>query len=88
MKYFLARYEILDGEHEHNGAVIFEAETAEDAYSLADAEEYEPETDTGAQYFSFAGDGMTACKNLGCIEISQEEMAFLERVGLAYRYRR
>jgi hypothetical protein len=26
MKYFLATYEILDGEHEHRGAVIFEAE--------------------------------------------------------------
>ena len=26
MKYFLAKYELLDGEHEHNGAIIFEAE--------------------------------------------------------------
>lgn len=30
MKYFLATYEILDGEHEHHGAVIFEAESGED----------------------------------------------------------
>ena len=45
MKYFLARYEILDGEHEHTGAVIFEAERAKEADKLAAAEEFEPETD-------------------------------------------
>jgi hypothetical protein len=85
MKYFLATYELLDGEHEHNGAVIFEAETAEQAYKMADAEAFEPETDTGRQYFSFGGDGMTACKNRGCHEISKEQMQFLEYIGLAYR---
>jgi hypothetical protein len=85
MKYFLATYEILDGEHEHTGAVIFEAKTAEEAYKLADAEEYNPETDNTTFYFSFGGDGMTACKNSGCQEISQEQMEFLEKVGLACR---
>jgi hypothetical protein len=85
MKYFLATYEILDGEHEHTGAVIFAAKTAEEAYRLAEAEEYEPETDAETHYFSFGGDGMTGCKSRGITEISQEEMAFLERVGLAYR---
>jgi len=34
MKYFLATYEILDGEHEYGGAVIFAVETAEAAYKL------------------------------------------------------
>jgi hypothetical protein len=86
MKYFLAMYEILDGEHEHTGAVILEAETADEAYKLADAEEFAPDTDSPRFYFSFGGDGLTACKNTGCIEISTEEMAFLERVGLAYRH--
>jgi hypothetical protein len=85
MKYFLATYEILDGEHEHKGAVIFEAETAEKAYTMADAEEYEPESDSPKFYFSFGGDGMTACKYRSCQEISEEVMKFLERVGLAYR---
>ena len=85
MRYFLSTYEILDGEHEHKGAVIFETDSAEEADRLADAEEYKPETDTGAHYFSFAGDGLTACKHRGCREISKEEMEFLERVGLAYR---
>jgi hypothetical protein len=85
MKYFLARYEILDGEHEHKGAVIFETDSVEEAYRLAEAEEYEPETDAVTHYFSFGGDGMTACKYRSCREISREEMAFLERVGLAYR---
>lgn len=85
MKYFLATYELLDGEHEHNGAVIFEAETPEEAHKLAAAEEFAPETDAPKFYFSFAGDGLTACKNRRCQEISTPEMEFLERVGLAYR---
>lgn len=85
MKYFLATYEILDGEHEHKGAVIFEAETVEQAHTLADAEEYDPDTDNEKFYFSFGGDGMTACTNSGCQEITEEQVQFLERVGLAYR---
>ncbi len=85
MKYFLATYEILDGEHEHTGAVILEAQTAEDAYKRAEREEYEPETDSARRYFSYGGDGMPACKNPGCQAITHEEMQFLERVGLAYR---
>ncbi len=85
MKYFLATYEILDGEHEHTGAVIFEAETAEEAGKLAEAEEFAPETDSPQFYFSFAGDGMTGCKNTSCQEITKSEMAFLDRVGLVYR---
>ena len=85
MKYFLATYEILDGEHEYGGAVIFAVETAEAAYKLAEAEEYGPETDTTTFYFSFGGDGLTACKNKGCLEITKEQMEFLERVGLAHR---
>ena len=85
MKYFLATYEILDGEHEHKGAVIFEAETFDSACKLAEAEEFDPATDDARFYFSFGGDGMTACRNRGCTEISQEQMEFLESVGLAYR---
>ena len=85
MKYFLATYEILDGEHEHTGAVIFEAETAKEAYRMADAEEFDPLTDNKRFYFSFDGDGMSACRSRGCQEISTEQMEFLESVGLAYR---
>jgi hypothetical protein len=85
MKYFLATYELLDGEHEHKGAVIFEAETAEEAYKMADEEEFDPDTDNAKFYFSFAGDGETACRNRGCQEITEEQMQFLEQVGLAYR---
>jgi hypothetical protein len=65
--------------------VIFEVETAEEAYKLAETEEFEPETDAPSFYFRFAGDGLTGCKNRGCTEISSSEMQFLERVGLAYR---
>jgi hypothetical protein len=39
--------------------------TAEEAYKLAEAEEYMPETDAERFYFSFAGDGLTACKSRG-----------------------
>jgi hypothetical protein len=85
MKYFLATYEILDGEHEHKGAIIFEAESYEVACQLAEAEEFDPVTDNARFYFSFCGDGLIACKNKSCHEITQEQMAFLEKVGLAYR---
>ncbi len=85
MKYFLATYEILDGEHEHKGALILEAQTADDAYLMADTEEYDPETDHETFYFSYGGDGMTTCKNRTCTEMTAAEVKFLERVGLAYR---
>ncbi len=85
MKYFLATYEIVDSEHEHSVAVIFEAETQDAAYELAEKEEYTPETDDIKFYFSYGGDGTTACRNRSCLEITKEQMTFLERVGLAYR---
>ncbi len=65
--------------------MIFEATTLEEADTLAMAEEFDPITDSPQFYFSFAGDGMTACTYMGCQEISKAEMEFLERVGLAYR---
>jgi len=85
MKYFLATYKILDGEHEHKGALILEAETGEEAFKMADAQEYDPDTDDARLYFSFCGDGLSACKNNGCYEITKEQMEFLERIGLAHR---
>ncbi len=85
MKYFLATYTILDGEHEHRGAVIIEAKTEASACKRAEAEEFDPETDNEKCYFSYGGDGMIGCKNTGCQEISEEQMHFLEQVGLAYR---
>ena len=85
MKYFLATYELIDGEHEHKGALIIEAQTLDAAWKLADAEEFDPVTDDGSGHFSFCGDKLIACRNNGCSEITQEQMEFLERVGLAYR---
>ncbi|MGZ6236374.1 MAG: hypothetical protein ACXWMJ_03525 [Syntrophales bacterium] len=85
MKYFLATYTIRDGEHEHKGAIIFAAETLAEAATMAEAEDYTPETDKQSFYFSFGGDGMTACENSGCQEVTKEHMEFLEQVGLAYR---
>jgi hypothetical protein len=85
MKYFLATYNIIDGDHEHKGAVIFEAETLDAAWKLADSEEFDPTTDKETFYFSFCGDRMIGCRNSGCTEISQEQMEFLESAGLAYR---
>jgi hypothetical protein len=87
MKYFLAIYELRDiaNDHTHTGAVIFEAESAQHAYKMALAEEFEPDTDSEKCYLSYGGDGMISCKHVSCQEISKEEMQFLERVGLAYR---
>lgn len=85
MKYFLASFEIIDGEHEHRAAVIITAKTFAEACKKAEAEEFDPETDNEKFYFSFGGDGMIGCKNAGCLEITKEQMQFLEQVGLAYR---
>ncbi len=85
MKYFLATYEIQDGMHEHRTAAIIEAKTFDEAGKRAKAEDFDPETDNGKYYFSFSGDGMIGCKNTGCQEISEEQMHFLEQIGLAYR---
>ena len=85
MKYFLATYEILDGEHEHKKAVIFEAQTYSLACKLAEAEEFDPDLDNERFHFSFSGDGMTACRNISCQEISRGQVEFLEQTGLAYR---
>jgi hypothetical protein len=85
MRYFLATYEILDGEHEHRAAAIIEANTFAEASQRAEDEEFDPETDNEKFYFSFGGDGMTGCQNTGCQEISEEQMHFLEQAGLAYR---
>ena len=87
MKYFLATYEIIDGEHEHKGALIIEAETTDEAWKLAESEEFDPTTDNGSHYFSFCGDRLIGCRNNGCTEMTQEQMQFLERAGLAYRRR-
>jgi hypothetical protein len=85
VKYFLATFEIFDGLHTYTGAIIFEANTEDEARALAKAEVYEPDTDSASHYFSFAGDGSTGCELRACQEISRDQMVFLERVGLAYR---
>jgi hypothetical protein len=93
IKYFLATYELLDGEHEHNGAFIIEAITRQEAEKIATDEEHSPETHYTAEdreqgrfkYFDFGGDATTAARNRGINEITEQEMRFLERVGLAYR---
>ncbi len=93
MKYFLATYELLDGEHEHKGAMIIVAKTFDEACKIAEVEEYSPDIEYSDEeweegkfrYFDFGGDGTTAAHTSGVHEISQEQMEFLERVGLAYR---
>jgi hypothetical protein len=92
MKYFLAIYELIDGEHEYIGAVILEAENKEEAWKIAEAEEHftdtqytDEEVEQGKLRYFDVGDGTTAARNRSCQEISREQMQFLEQVGLAYR---
>ena len=84
MKYFLATYEIIDGMHGHKGAVIIEARTIEEAENIAESQEHDVDTsEEEHKYFDY-GDGTTASKNEIVTEITNEEMEFLRRVGLAY----
>lgn len=56
MKYFLATYEILDGEHEHHGAFVIEARTFEEAVKIAESQEPDTETEEEEhKYFDYGG---------------------------------
>ena len=94
MKYFLAGYEIRDGEHEYSGFFIIEAENHQEATKIALQNEHDTNNYTNgwseenkekeAAYFDFQ-DGETAASNKSLTEITEEEMRFLQRVGVAYR---
>jgi hypothetical protein len=96
MKYYLATYNLVDGEHEHSGTVIIEAKTLQEAREIATDQEHSPATTYTEEeqangtfkYFDFGGDGTTAAKNQEVIPISDREMRFLERVGLGFRLSR
>lgn len=92
MRYFLTIYELIDGEHEYTGAVILEAENKEEAWKIAEAEEHfsdtqytDEEVEQGKFRYFDVGDRTTAARNQSCLEITKEQMRFLEQVGLAYR---
>ena len=65
--------------------MIIEAKAMEEASQIADSHEHDVyTTEEERKYFDF-GDGMTASKVQSVTEISQDQMEFLEFVGLADR---
>ena len=85
MKYFLAQYEIRDGEHEHIDYGMFKATSFKQAEKLAEAQAFDnldvDETDN--HYFAY-GDGLTACKWKGLAEITKQEANTLNKLGVVY----
>jgi hypothetical protein len=90
MNTYLAKFRIIEGEHEHHGEFLLKAKSHDEAYTLAKSQEHEPiipdENEEGEKeltYFDY-GDGTTASILQGVVEITQEEAATIQRFGLAH----
>lgn len=89
MKMYLAKFTIYEGEHEHRGEFMLEARNYKEAENIARTQEHGPEfpeDDEKVTYWDY-GDATTASRLAGIVEITQEEAATIERLGLAYRFK-
>jgi hypothetical protein len=88
-KTYVARFSMIEGEHEHHAAFLLRAESHDEAYALAKSQEHEPEIpdedEDGEKELTYwdYGDGTTASRLLGVLEITKEEVHSIERLGLA-----
>ena len=85
IKTYLAKFTIFDGEHEYNGQFLVKANSSEEAEAIAESQEHEPEypaEEENRTYWDY-GDATTKA-GLGWVtEITEEEAAMLERLGVA-----
>ena len=88
MKFYLARFEMLDGEHEHVKHFIVKAENKEEAERIAKTQEHEPiirNPDEDVTYWDY-GDGTTAVQFEYSTEISEAETQRLEALGVVHLF--
>lgn len=86
MKYFLASFEIRDGEHEHSGEFIVKATTIKKAWKMAEKEQHDVfDKEHGKTYWDY-GDGTTASRLKNMTEIEKKEAETLSKLGVAYFY--
>jgi hypothetical protein len=85
MKYFLATYDVQDGEHVHTKYGIVAAENEQAATIYAKSQEHDMEAkEVGAKrtYWDY-GDGMTASQLWSVTAITKEEADLLQRLEVA-----
>lgn len=83
MKYFLAKFTITDGEHEHLDQCVIKAKNRDKAFKIAMKEGHDPEGGKTESYFSY-GDGLTICKFDAIEKITKAEAEVLNRLGVAH----
>jgi hypothetical protein len=85
-KTYLARFTIMDGEHEHTAYGLIKADTLDDAKEYAESQEHDAEFCRDAEVVTFFdyGDGTTASKCDNVIELDQNQVDVIEELGLAY----
>ncbi len=82
-RHYLARYTVIDGEHEHNGHLLIIASSEEDAWSFAHSLTHEfggLDDEIDDRHPWSYGDGATASKLSVVREISEEQFMFAEDV--------
>ncbi|MAT96389.1 MAG: hypothetical protein CL608_04530 [Anaerolineaceae bacterium] len=83
MKYFLAKFTIYDGTHEHGDQFLVKAKSLNEAQKIAVKEEHDTESGDMGTFWNH-GDGLTASKLQTVEEIEKAEAEVLNRLGLAY----
>jgi hypothetical protein len=85
-KTFLARFTIMDSEHEHAAYGLIKANTLEEATRYAESQEHEADFRVGNKkltYFDY-GDGTTASSCDDVVELTEEQLNVIGELGLAY----
>ena len=83
MKYFLARFTIYDGEHEHGGEFVVKAKSLDTARQIAMKEQHDVGSDEANTWWDY-GDGLTASELNSIEEIKKSEAEVLDRLRAAY----
>ena len=83
MPYWLASYCIYDHGHEHNGHLIVQARSEEEAQEAAEDQEHGQEGKAGG-WWDY-DDYLTSSELIELAPINQAETKLLERLGVAFR---
>jgi len=85
MKYFLAKFMIYDGEHEHRGQFVIKAKDFDMAWQIALKEQHDVGSDEAKTWWDY-GDGLTASALESIEEVEKSEAEVLDRLRVAYFY--
>lgn len=89
MNIYVAKFTLYEGEHTHSGAFLLHAASHDEAYALAKTQEHEAESpednDAELTYWDY-GDGTTASRLNGVVEITEEEAKVIRRFDFAFDF--